>query len=728
MAKSRKTSPTQRPNRRPARAATGPALPGIEWLRAAALAAICIAIWCTVYSRLSGEAWSVPIEYGLQPDTSDTKTLLAGYKAAQDGNYRPIQFHNVPQLGAPYDGNWNDYPSTEDFLTWGTGVLAKMMGLFAAANFQIMLLQTLAALAFYYAARRLKCDWKWSFAGALLFGLAPYGFAHSLHHAVITAYGHVALGLLVCFWVSNGRGLRFGTRDYWIAIAVAVATGWLNVYYTNVFIQLVGIGLIIQWVRHGWRATLPPLSIGCAAFAAFMVMNLHMIAYALLHGHNPSAALRNYGQMEYYALKLVDCFVPFPTHRIAALGDLGKRFYQWTTLPAEIPPACYFGMAGLAAFLWMAIYTVRVAIARDRKRIPLEAVLTLWIFFYATVGGINAMVGLLKFELFRSTTRCCIVILGISLLFAVRRLSLIAKRWPSPWPILAPLGVAVFGLWEMLPPTCGEDIGLTASVVNSDRLFAEQMEATLPKGGMVFQLPVMDYPESPIMGVSAYDQFRPYFYTHNLRYSFGSDKGRPRDAWQRVVAAMTPAEQIASLERYGFSGIYVNCAGYRDGGEELLGKYKAAGRTEVIPSPRKDLYCVVLKPSPNPELPPPGPLFADGWYTEQDSPNGQRDHLASGDAYILLTNTTSQPVEKYANFFVATVAPRTVTIQGDGAYQSWRVDQQHSAKVTNLPLTLPPGESRLFFTTDAPATPQQIGMITFDVVNFDLSDSPAPEQ
>jgi len=691
------------------------------------LAVISIAIWCTVYGRLSGEAWSVPLEYGLQPEASDVKFALAEFKAAQDGCFWPVIFHNVPQLGAPYDGNWNDFPVTEDFLVWGTGMLAKMIGLPAASNFLIMLLQTLAVMAFYYAARRLKCDWKWSSAGALLFGLAPYGFAHSLHHFVITAYWHVALGLLVCFWVSNGRGLRFKTRDYWIAIAVAVLTGWQNVYYTSIFIQMVGIGLIIQWVRHGWRAALAPLSIGCTAFAAFMLMNLRVIGYALLHGRNPSATVRSYAQLEYYALKLVDCFVPFPTHRIAAFAALGKRFYASTILPAEIPPACYFGLVGLAAFVWMAVFTVRAAIARDRKRIPLEAVLALWVFFYATVGGINAMVGLLKFEMFRSTTRYCIVILCISLIFAIRRLSLISKRWPSPWPALAPLAVAVLGLWEFLPPMAGEDIRMTATVVNSDRIFAQSMEAIMPKG-MIFQLPVIDYPESPIPGLSSYDHFRPYLYTHDLRYSFGSDKGRPRDAWQRVIVGMTPASQIAALERYGFSAIYINSAGYQDHGEKLLNDYKAAGRTEVIQSPLKDLYCVVLKPSPNPELPPPAPLFADGWYTEQDSANGERDHLASGNAYVLLTNPSSQPVEKYAQFYVATLAPRTVTLQGDGAYQSWHVDQQHPATVTGLHLTLPPGDSRIYFSTDAPGTPQQLGLITFDIVDFDLSDSPKAEQ
>jgi hypothetical protein len=206
-------------------------VPGIELLRYAALALICVAIWCTVYDRVSVDAWSVPIEYGVQqPERSDALGCMAGMKAAMDGYFWPIIFHNEPRLGAPYIAQWNDYPVTEDFLIFFTGVLGKVIGLFAACNFLILLLQTLAAIAFYYTARRFKCDWTWSFAAALFFGLAPFGFAHSLHHYVITAYWHTVLGVLVCFWLSNGRGLRIGSRDYWIAVGIAVITAWQNVY------------------------------------------------------------------------------------------------------------------------------------------------------------------------------------------------------------------------------------------------------------------------------------------------------------------------------------------------------------------------------------------------------------------------------------------------------------------------------------------------------------------
>ncbi len=697
----------------------------------AGLAFIAIAIWCTVYDRWNADSWNVPVEYGLNPAAADVKGEMSAWRAAEDGRFFPGVFHSEPRLNAPYSANWNDYPITEDFMFWAPGVVARVIGLFPAINLFLLLVQVLAVISFYYVARRLKCAWLWSAGAALFFGLAPFAFAHSLHHVVITCYWHIPLALLVCFWIANGNGLRFGTRDYWFAIGVAVVTGFQNVYYTNIFIQLVGISLIIQWARHGWRqwrVCLPALTIGTAAFAVFFVLVARVTLYGLIHEHNPSATLRSYAQMEFYALKLIDLFIPFPTHKIGAFAALGRRYESWTILPAETPPACYFGLVGIAAFLWLVVYTIGRAISRPVRKIPLESIQAIWVFLYAMVGGFNAFIGVMGFQLFRSTTRFCIVLLAISLLFAIRRLSLMSRRWSSPWQFVAPLALVIFGLWEFLPTSAGEDVRYVDAVVNSDRLFAQSMEAALPKGGMVFQLPVMDFPESPIPGVSAYDHFRPYLFTHDLRFSFGSDKGRADAAWQRVVGGLPPAAQIAALERYGFSGIYINAAAYPDHAESLLAQYKAAGRASVIPSQLKDLYCVILNPSPDPILPPPGPLFAQGWYSEQDSAGGQRDHMASGDSVLVLTNTSGQAVEKYANFFIATAAARSVTIQGDGVYQSWHIDQQHPAKVTNLHLTLPPGESRVTFTTDAPPTPQQIGLITFDVVNFDLADSPLPEQ
>ena len=84
-----------------------------------------------------------------------------------------FSFSTVPELGAPYGANWNDFPVTEKPLFCIIGVLARIFGLFAAANIAVLLGHVLAAVAFYIACRILNASWVWAFAGALIFGFLP---------------------------------------------------------------------------------------------------------------------------------------------------------------------------------------------------------------------------------------------------------------------------------------------------------------------------------------------------------------------------------------------------------------------------------------------------------------------------------------------------------------------------------------------------------------------------
>ena len=252
----------------------------------------------------------------------------------------------------------------------------------------------------------------------------------------------------------------------------------------------------------------------------------------------------------------------------------------------------------------------------------------------------------------------------------------------------------------------------------------------MPNGMVFLCLPGDGFLREHSANLPAYDHFRPYFHTTNLKYSFGADKGRTQNAWQRLIVGMSPAQQISALEKYGFLR---DLCGTRKGTRTTRNHYsrntRASAGGEVIESQLKDPYCVVLQPSPNFVPPPVGPPFVAGWLTEMDNANGQRDHMSgTTEATVVLTNPGDAPVDKYATFYVAAGSPRMVTIQGDGAYQGWHVDQQHPAKAVNIKFTMPPGESRITFTTDTPPAMGQTGSVTFDIVNFDLTDSPQAEQ
>ena len=161
--------------------------------------------------------------------------------------------------------------------------------------------------------------------------------------------------------------------------------------------------------------------------------------------------------------------------------------------------------------------------------------------------------------------------------------------------IPAAILVCIIILGDQVPaqPT-GEERESIARQVSSDQKFVADMESVLPPGAMVFQFPVMDFPEAPLREVSAYDHLRPYLYSHHLRFSFGSVKGRPREEWQKNLLALTLPEAVAELKKRGFSALSVNRNAYPDGAHELEQNLRALGYSEMIQSAEGDLFCVIV--------------------------------------------------------------------------------------------------------------------------------------
>ena len=155
-------------------------------------------------------------------------------------------------------------------------------------------------------------------------------------------------------------------------------------------------------------------------------------------------------------------------------------------------------------------------------------------------------------------------------------------------------------LWDQVPrPPTAEYTNAIKVLVDSDRRFVAQMEAALPDGAMVFQFPVMEYPESPVPGVGSYEHFRPYLYSSKLRYSFGSQKGREREVWQQEVATMPIEKALPEIARRGFAAIYINRRGFQDGGKALEDAIREQGYTSpLIRSLAGDLDCIPLDTKP----------------------------------------------------------------------------------------------------------------------------------
>jgi hypothetical protein len=576
--------------------------------------------WCSASGIWSAKALSLPTAY-LDPEKCDVVHSLADMKAASRGEFVPLLWKRAADLGAPFEANWNDWPMTEEFQIFSFGLLAKCCGLFAGLNIGMLLGHLLAAVTFYVVARYLGCEMVWSFVAALAYGTAPFLFAQSPHHITCVYAWHVPLLILVWRWVAAEPGLVFGTRRFWGAVAIAVVTGLQSPYFTNVFCQVTLLGAFTLFLRdRSWPALKAAIAVIGAAAVAFALMNVDTWTYRFVNGANPGAVVREYKWLEIYGLKLVDLVIPPVTHRAASFAAFAARHRAGAPLLDEGSYLGVFGVAALALLAWSAF---RDAARGKTGTIPSAAWQVLWIVLCFTTGGLNAILGAYGFTLFRTGCRYSIVIHAIVLMYAAERFSAwqrdaTGRSAPDTLRIgtlTAAVVLCLLVLWDQVPRgPMAEQQALIARQVEADEAFVADIEAALPEGAMIFQLPVMDFPESPLPGVPPYDHMRPYLYSSHLRYSFGSMKGRPREQWQQAVQqklfeGAVPDQQaqkirfniasvnaaIAEMQKRGFKAIYVNRNGFPDRGKGLFEALAELGfDAPPIDSPLGDLSCLPL--------------------------------------------------------------------------------------------------------------------------------------
>lgn len=592
-------------------------------LVAALAGTVALLCWCAANDKWNPAAWAYPTAYLNDPERSDFFSNACQIKASGNWFAIPFFWKTVPDLGAPYSANWNDFPMPDEVVMGIQAILARCFGLFAGLNASFALAHALAATAFYVSARASACNRLWSFVGGLAFGVSPFIFAQSPHHMQVAYAWPVALFPLVWRWAATPNVLEFGTPRFWLAISIAFLTGVHFVYYTNVFCQLVLLGAMVCAFRErSPRALRPALAIVATAVVAFAMMNIDSWTYQAVHGRNPGAFVREYKWLEIYGLKLVDLFIPPVTHRSETFAAFSTAHRQAAPLLDE--GGSYLGMVGLAALALLIGTAVRACLEQREREIPSEAWQVLWIVLMFTTGGMNALLGSFGITMFRAACRYSVVILAIALLYAAQRLTAWQQQTEEgpdaggkslTFKAAAMLLCALI-FWDQVPraPTAAQTAEI-ARQVDADREFVATMEKTLPANAMVFQLPVMDFPESPIPGVPPYDHFRPYIYSKQLRFSFGSMKGREREKWQQqlqnvLVAGATPDQEaqkirfntdnvrraVDELKKLGFAAIYINRNGFPDRGKGLEEALLELGYDKPpIRNATGDLMCVVLQ-------------------------------------------------------------------------------------------------------------------------------------
>ena len=299
--------------------------------------------------------------------------------------------------------------------------------------------------------------------------------------------------------------------------------------------------------------------------------------------------------------------LPEPGHRVGFMSKLGEKGQEHTFIESEPGQALgILGTLGLGGIALAALTRRRGGPSGprtppwDRASLRDQGVsITLWSLAFATVGGLSVVMAMVGFAQVRVWNRMVLFIAFAALVeMASRAEQVVAwaqRRWTGlPRVTFAAMAVAVlaFGLADGIPAP-----RLSAKALErrhaSDRSFVAAIDSVLPPGSEVFQLPVLDFPETPAPGrMLDYDPLRAYLADRgNLRWSYGAVKGRPDADWQaRLRDKVGPVGALPALLGLGFEGLWVDTWGYTDGGAEVRSIESAVGVAPLVSPDHRFLF------------------------------------------------------------------------------------------------------------------------------------------
>lgn len=491
---------------------------------------------------------------------------------------------STSRLGAPFGQVLYDYPIGGDN---GHYVLMRVMAFFTSD--WVLLINGFYVASFFTAAWSAYLCQRWLGVGRIaaivtsaLYAFAPYHLARGISHLLLASYAVVPIGVLLAVRaattpLSEGRASSklalLRCHAPWVVLAVVA--GSCGAYYAVfTLLTIVITGTLVALANRSWRP-LGRAAITSAVVGGMFVVNLAgSILYRREHGANVAVAERTPIELDIYGLRIIQMVTPVPGHWIRQLADVSSDLS--IGFPSE--NSQFFGLVGAAALLAMLasllVAPVRARAAADDVR-PLLVGLTFVFVVIGITGGLSWTFTIVGFTQIRAWNRLSIFIeffalvwLGLTIGPRVRR---IVTARPSRRPAMFGLAalVLVAGLADQGSMDGKPDPADWNASFRSDRDFFHAVEAALPAGSMVYELPYRRFPEEPAQrGSGDYDLLRPYLHTDTIAWSYGGMKGREAD-WQEQLVDVTTPELVEGLVAVGFRGIVIDRNGYDEAAASL---------------------------------------------------------------------------------------------------------------------------------------------------------------
>jgi phosphoglycerol transferase len=624
------------------------------WVDAVCVAALCIGVALLVF-HVSPSQLRVPL-------------LSVGDASASQYFIRTTLDHGWylrnPDVGAPFGADMYDFaiPEPSHFL------FVRLLGLidhdvFGVYNLFYILSFGTVALSAWWALRLCGLSRPFSFAGAFLYAMLPYHFLRQ-PHLFLAAYFSVAILAayalrLALYRAPHVRGELRLTVPAALLIAVCAGGGIYYAFFGCVFLAA---GAAMGTIRS---RNIAPLRTGVVCIAIVVgVVGLSLLPntlHEIRHGRNALVAQRTPDQAERYGLKLTQLLLPTTYHRSGGMSAIARTYDAQAPLVNENTSASLGILGGIGLLLALAAAILPV---REREQ-PLAAAGALCIVgvLFATIGGVGSLFAFLVTPSMRGLNRISPHIAFFALFSLLWLLQRLAQSQPRLTIAIA-AAITLSGSFDEIP---GQPISRAdAATFDKRQAVFDRIEATLPPGTAVFELPYVFFPEDGrVSPVLSYALFEPYLRTSGLRWSFGGMRGRASDIWNEQAAALHGADLVSVLSGAGFGAIYIDRRGYKDRGAAVEKEITMTIGPSAIEDAAGNVVVYRIPPSFKKR---PFVVFGRGrsWQPWMMSAQGAVTGLAAGPDPELIAANPGNAAAATVEFTLRSGRPRRLAIDYEG--------------------------------------------------------------
>lgn len=557
-----------------------------------------------VYSALAGcyimhvGTWDLSVPWNYPFPTYDEVWQLHLTKSVLDNGW----ILENPYLGAPGQAQWfiNAAPQTSglhSMVIWMLGLFiddaVRVQQVYFLLNFPLITVAT------YAAARLLRIGRVPAVLVGVVFSFLAYRF-NSQIYSYLGNYFCIPLALVPVYWTFLGRYAAAADnatatpfwrllvrREFLIGVLCTVLVVLSDGYYAFFTLLLLGFASGARLLAGDWRAPrrfVAPVALMLVLIGLASAIMLPLKQYERAHreefypgGVVDPAMVKRPMEAEVYSTSLKLMVTPIPgAHRVPLLASIGTKLVASSNEVRKFPRGANAPLGILGSVLLFSCFAL-VAVRSTGKHVELgigdsdgdlirlvwaSLAMALFVFLCSIDGGLGTLIAFV-YPSIRAYGRFSVFLTLILYLGAAAGATAFIRasvtQLSRALRVLLVFAVALLTHLDQIPLDAWHASESDRNRYLAERAFVKKVEASLPKGAMVYNYPYSQYlTDNPYYGWGAYGQIRLYMHSRGLRWSNGSGKNTAVERWHARQASQSAEQLLAEMAAVGFKGVVVD--------------------------------------------------------------------------------------------------------------------------------------------------------------------------